>query len=368
MNDVYSQTYQGKTVLITGDSGFKGSWLSICLLKLGARVIGYSLPPRTVEDNYRLCRLDKHLTHINGDINDFPHLLQVFRLHQPEIVFHLAAQPIVLESYRNPLATFQTNIMGTANVMAAVGQVDSVRAVVIVTSDKCYENREWIYRYRENDRLGGKDPYSASKAAAEIVTSSYRDSFFSDEDSPVVATARAGNVIGGGDWSPYRIIPDCIRALQADQPVIIRNPKSVRPWQHVLDSLSGYLQLGAYLYIYGNTYSGPWNFGPLNENTATVLEMVRELIRQWGDGEYRINAEKDGLELPEAQLLHLDSSKAVSCLKWHPVLNLHQAIELTIKEYRIAGLSPEQILNQRIAHIDFYNHLKTTLGRVKYEL
>ena len=362
MNNIYNNIYKGKTVLITGDTGFKGSWLTIWLLSLGAKVIGYSLEPKTEKDNFKICNLDKEIVHINGDIRDYKLLLSVFFKYKPEIVFHLAAQALVLKSYEDPQYTYDTNIMGTVNVFEAVRYTPSVKVAINVTSDKCYENQEWLYGYREVDPMGGKDPYSASKGASEIITSSYLHSFFNKKGTANVASVRAGNVIGGGDWSENRIFPDCVKALMKNKPIVIRNPESVRPWQHVLEPLSGYLTLGSLLYMGGKKYSGAWNFGPLSKNMVSVRRLVEETIRQWGSGKYIIEHNQDNN--PEAGLLQLDISKAVNKLNWCPVLDFIQTVTFSIEEYRIDGLSSDKIFNQRINHINKYIELSPQIKSV----
>ena len=268
-NNKLENFYKDKTVLLTGATGFKGSWMAIWLYEMGANVIDYSLAPLTDEDHFILLNLENKITHIQGDILDLNKLTDVFNKYNPEIVFHLAAQALVQFSYDNPKHTFDTNVAGSVNVLEAIRASGSVRSFVYVTSDKAYKNKEWTWGYRENDELGGHDPYSASKAAAEIVFSSYNDSFFSKNPDIGVGTVRAGNVIGGGDWALDRIIPDCIRSLRSNMPIVIRNPHATRPWQHVLEPLSGYLLLGMRLYQDPDTYSGAWNFGP-NENNMKV--------------------------------------------------------------------------------------------------
>lgn len=372
MNTIFNNIYKkGKTVLITGDTGFKGSWLAIWLLTLGVNVIGYALPPKTKNDNYQICELYKKITHIDGDVRDYHSLLKVFSKYKPEIVFHLAAQAIVLDSYKEPLYTFQTNVMGTVNLLEAVRHTPSVKVAIIVTSDKCYENQEWIYGYREIDPLGGKDPYSASKGAAEIVTSSYLRSFFYQNNTANIASVRAGNVIGGGDWAAHRIFPDCMRALLNNKPIIVRNPESVRPWQHVLEPLSGYLTLGSLLYTDGKKYSGAWNFGPLSKSMVSVQQLVEETIKQWGKGKYIIKnkgnntAHRSPLTAhiaSEAEFLHLDISKAVNKLKWYPVLDFKQTIKFAIEEYKVDGWSAKEIFEQRINHINNYIELRSKLN------
>jgi CDP-glucose 4,6-dehydratase len=353
--------YRGKTVLVTGDTGFKGSWLSLWLVHRGARVIGYSLPPKTADDNYNICALAEKITHINGDVKDHRALRDAFSRYEPDIVFHLAAQALVLDSYKDPLNTFETNTMGTANVLEAIRHTPSVKAVVVVTSDKCYDNKEWIYGYRETDPLGGVDPYSASKGACEIVAASYIRSFFSGENTASVATVRAGNVLGGGDWCTNRIVPDCIRALRDKKPIVIRNPDAVRPWQHVLEPLSGYMMLGAALYSHGKSYSGPWNFGPLARNMIPVRQLVEEIISQWGSGNYVCERPPDSYH--ESNMLHLDISKAINKLSWYPVLDFRQTIQFVVREYAVDNRTAEEVFDQRISHIEAYEQLKQKQNR-----
>lgn len=343
--------YKDKTVLVTGDTGFKGSWLAIWLRHLGAKVIGFALSPRTQNDNYVICRLDERITHIQGDIRDYDSLLDIFSTYKPEIVFHLAAQALVLDSYKDPLYTFHTNVMGTVNILEAIRNSSCVRAAVNVTSDKCYENKERVNGYREVDPLGGKDPYSASKGVSEIITSSYLRSFFSQDNTANIASARSGNAIGGGDWSPNRIIPDCMRALQSHRPIIIRKPDVVRPWQHVLDPLYGYLRLASRLFTDGKTYSGAWNFGPSFRNSISVRQLVEEVIKKWGSGRYVVAPSSDNRE---SSVLSLDISKALNQLNWYPVFDLKKAVEYAIEEYRVDSLSGSEILDQRIKHIEAY--------------
>ncbi|MCL0035303.1 CDP-glucose 4,6-dehydratase [Thermodesulfovibrionales bacterium] len=353
---LFADVYAGKKVIITGDTGFKGSWLAIWLLNLGASVVGYALPPKTKKDNYLICGLDKKVIHIDGDIRDYQTLLGIFSKYEPEIVFHLAAQSLVLDSYNDPLYTYSTNVMGTVNLLEAVRHTPSVKVAINVTSDKCYENREWVYGYRETDPMGGRDPYSSSKGASEIITSSYWRSFFSQDNTANIASARAGNVIGGGDWADDRIFPDCMRSLLNNKPIAIRNPEAVRPWQHVLEPLSGYLLLGSLLYTEGKKYSAAWNFGPLSKSMVSVRQLVEETIKQWGSGRYIIEHSSDST--PEAGLLHLDISKAVSELNWHPVLDFKQTVKFSIDEYRVDRFTSREIFNQRIKHIKKYIELR----------
>ena len=349
---MFDNIYKDKKVIITGDTGFKGSWLAIWLLNLGADVVGISLPPQNPRDNYVVCGLSERITHIDQDIRDYDALRRIFDEYSPGIVFHLAAQAIVLEGYQEPLKTYSTNFMGTVNVLEAIRNTESVKAGVIITTDKCYENREWVYGYRENDRLGGNDPYSSSKAACEMAVASYIHSFFNDATSANIASARAGNVIGGGDWAENRIVPDCIRALEKSEPIIIRNPNAVRPWQHVLEPLSGYLKLGSLLYADAKEFTGPWNFGPPSKNMVTVKELAEKVIENWGHGE--ISCQSENNKFSEANLLHLDISKAVNKLKWQPKLDFADTVSYTIDEYKVNGMTEEEIYEQRIEHIIRY--------------
>ncbi|MCK5608106.1 CDP-glucose 4,6-dehydratase [Candidatus Pacearchaeota archaeon] len=359
MDYIFKNIYRGKTVLVTGETGFKGSWLALWLLNLGANVIGYALKPKTKTDNYVICNLQDKITHIDGDIRDFQQLSEVFSKYKPEIIFHLAAQATVLDSYKDPISTYSTNIMGTVNLLEAVRLTPSVKVAINITSDKCYENHEWIYGYREIDPMGGKDPYSASKGASEIITSSYLRSFFNTDNTANIASVRAGNVIGGGDWADNRIFPDCMRALMSGKPIVVRNPDAVRPWQHVLEPLSGYLTLGSLLYTDGKKYSGAWNFGPLSENMISVKQVVEETIEQWGVGKYIIEYKKCNND--EAGLLNLDISKAVNKLRWYPVFDIKHTVKFAIEGYRINNLSGEEIFNQRTAHIEKYAEYRKKL-------
>ena len=349
---MFDNIYKDKKVLITGDTGFKGSWLAIWLLSMGADVVGISLPPQTPRDNYVVCGLSERITHIDQDIRDYDALRKIFDEYSPEIVFHLAAQAIVLEGYQDPLNTFSTNFMGTVNVLEAIRHTESVKAGVIITTDKCYKNREWVYGYRETDRLGGNDPYSASKAAGEMAIASYTHSFFNNDNSANIASVRAGNVIGGGDWAENRIIPDCVRALEKNEPIIIRNPNAVRPWQHVLEPLSGYLKLGSLLYTNAKEFAGSWNFGPSSKNMVTVKELAEKVVKKWGHGEISYQSKKN--KFSEANLLHLDISKAVNKLKWQPKLDFNDTINYTIDEYRINEMKKKEICEQRVEHIIRY--------------
>jgi CDP-glucose 4,6-dehydratase len=333
---LFDNIYKNKTVLITGHTGFKGSWLAIWLKKLGANVVGYALDPPSQPNNFEATKLGKKIAHIHGDIRDIDRLIESFKTYEPEFVFHLAAQPIVRLSYDEPKITFDTNVGGTVNVFEAVRKTPSVKVLVNVTSDKCYENREWIWGYRENDPLGGHDPYSASKGCAELVFSAYLKSFFSQSAahsrSIGAASARAGNVIGGGDWGADRLVPDCIRALSSFQPIGIRNPHAIRPWQHVLEPLGGYLLLGARLSQDPEKYSGAWNFGPDESSHLTVAEMADCLIKYWGEGSWKDLSDPNALH--EAKLLKLNCDKANAELRWHSVLTINECLQMTSVWYK----------------------------------
>lgn len=329
----FDGTYRGKNVLVTGHTGFKGSWLSLWLHLMGANVIGYALEPATEEDNFVLCGLHHKITDLRGDVRDTAHLRQVFEIYQPEIVFHLAAQPIVRRSYEIPAETFETNVMGTVHVLDAIRSSGSAKAGVIITSDKCYENREQIWGYRENDRLGGYDPYSASKGCAELVASAFRTSYFGPNSGKTIVTARAGNVIGGGDWSQDRLIPDCMRAFIRHDPIVLRNPDSVRPWQFVLEPLYGYLLLGQKLLRDGAEYSGAWNFGPDFDSIVPVKKVVGLLASFWGNSPAFLSAAPQNAP-HESELLSLDCTKAKTRLKWKPQLNLQDALKYTVEWYK----------------------------------
>jgi CDP-glucose 4,6-dehydratase len=337
MKKIFNNIYEKKKVLLTGHTGFKGSWLTLWLKQLGAEVIGYSLEPPTNPSLFKTLQIEKEIVHIIGDIRDEKKLKEVFKKYQPDIVIHMAAQPLVRYSYINPKETYETNVIGTLNVFEAVKGTENVKVVINVTSDKCYENKEWVYGYRENDPMGGYDPYSSSKGCAELLTSAYRNSFFNPKDygktnNVALASVRAGNVIGGGDWADDRLIPDCIRALSKEETIYIRNPKAIRPWQHVLEPLSGYLWLGALMWQDPVKYSEGWNFGPNDEDILTVEEIAKNVIKLWGSGRYEMN--HDNKNFHEAKLLKLDISKAHFHLKWKPVYSARTALEETIKWYK----------------------------------
>lgn len=337
----FSDVYRGKRILLTGHTGFKGSWLALWLTEMGADVTGVSLPSETQPNHWDLLdlKIDDHLT----DIRDFEALSKIFEEKKPEMVFHLAAQPLVRRSYLDPLETWSTNVMGTANVLEASRHTPSVKAIVVITTDKCYANKEWSWGYREIDRLGGHDPYSASKAGAELVAASYRSAFLNIETSPLLATARAGNVIGGGDWSEDRLIPDLVRATANKKSLEIRSPNATRPWQHVLESLSGYLLLGQKLLERNEDFATPWNFGPESEGNRSVADILDKLSLQWADIRWHLTEKS---QPHEATLLYLDSSKARSQLQWQPVWNIDTTLAKTAEWYR-ALLEQNSVLSHQ---------------------
>lgn len=351
---LFGDTFRNKRVLVTGHTGFKGSWLALWLNEIGADVTGLALPPEAEPNHWNLLNMPINDHHL--DIRDFAELQRVFNNAQPEIVFHLAAQPLVRRSYRDPIQTWSTNVMGTANVLEACRKTLSVRAVVVITTDKCYENREWHWGYRENDRLGGHDPYSASKAGAELVVASYRDSYFNTDTAPLLASARAGNVIGGGDWSEDRLIPDLIRKLENHQSLEIRAPQATRPWQHVLESLSGYLLLGQKLLTGDKAYGEAWNFGPEPEGNRTVSEILSKLRDQWETVCWHVTDES---QPREASLLYLDSTKAFRRLGWRPVWKIDETLEKTAEWYR-AWLQDKAV----ISHHQLADYIEAA-GRAK---
>jgi CDP-glucose 4,6-dehydratase len=354
MKDLFQGAFNGRRILITGDTGFKGSWLSIWLHEMNAQVFGYSLPPKTERDNFVTTKLSDRITHLDGNVVDFENFLSFAAKIKPEIVFHLAAQPLVLQSYKDPRETFQTNLIGTVNFLEVVRSIPSIRVAINVTSDKCYENQNWVWGYRENDPMGGKDPYSSSKGCSELITASYLHSFFRSENSPCIASARAGNVIGGGDWAEDRIVPDFFRAHVKGESMIIRNPDHTRPWQHVLEPLSGYLQLASALWSEGKSYSGGWNFGPLDSNHYSVKELIEQSIVAFGKGSYSIPVAER--KLHEAHLLKLDISKAMKMLEWKPALDFPKTVAFTVNGYQ-AEFDNSDIYSQRVLQIKEYTEI-----------
>ena len=324
--------WKNKRVFLTGHTGFKGSWLSLWLHMIGAKVTGYALDPPTEPNLFALANIAELVDSKNSDIRDAEALYKALSEVAPEIVIHMAAQPLVRESYHSPVETYATNVMGTVNLFEAVRKCPSVRAVINVTSDKCYENQEWPWGYRENEPMGGYDPYSSSKGCSELVTAAYRQSFFNkqnfDQHGVAVATARAGNVIGGGDWATDRLISDCVSALLAGEEIVIRNPLAIRPWQHVLEPLSGYLLLAQHLFEKGTTFAEAWNFGPDDADARSVEWIVQRICKLWGDGaSFRVDM---GNHLHEATYLKLDCSKAKTLLGWQPCWNLTQTLDSII--------------------------------------
>jgi CDP-glucose 4,6-dehydratase len=356
LTQVHPVFWRGKKVFLTGHTGFKGSWLSLWLASMGVKITGYALAPNTTPNLFEVLAIDSQIekSHI-ADLRDLVTLQKAMSEAKPDIVIHMAAQPLVRYSYANPVETYATNVMGTVHVLESTRVNDSVRATVVVTTDKCYENKEWVWGYRENEPMGGYDPYSNSKGCAELVTSAYRQSYFSGPNSVnKVASARAGNVIGGGDWSEDRLIPDAIKAFEANRPLMIRNPLATRPWQHVLEPLSGYLILAQALYEKGPAFASGWNFGPRDEDNRTVREVADLLISGWGE---TARWEKEGSDQPhEANLLKLDCSKARTQLGWIPKWNLECAAQ-KIVEWQKSFQAKENM--QEISLAQIYNYMSS---------
>jgi CDP-glucose 4,6-dehydratase len=339
--------WQGKRVLLTGHTGFKGSWISLWLQSMGAQVTGYALAPPTNPSLFEIAEVGKGMTSVIGDIRDLAKMQAVFAEHRPEIVIHMAAQPLVRYSYQNPVETYSTNVMGTVHLLEAVRNTPGVKAVVNITTDKCYENREWVWGYRENEPMGGFDPYSNSKGCAELVSAAYRSSFFNADNyaqhGVATATVRAGNVIGGGDWALDRLIPDILAAFEQGRKVDIRNPHAIRPWQHVMEPLRGYLTLAEQLFEHGPSFGEGWNFGPNDEDAKPVGWIVEQMAALWGaDAQWQIDT---GEHPHEAHYLKLDISKVRSRLSWHPALRLQDALALIIdwSKQRQAGANMRQL-------------------------
>jgi len=330
---MFENLYKGKRVLITGHTGFKGSWLCAWLLDLGSTVAGYSVDVPTEPSHFEALDLASRIEHIQGDVRNKRFLKEALNKFNPDIVFHLAAQPLVRESYENPILTFETNSLGTLNLLDCMRDPSSVAAIVLITSDKCYENVEWLWGYRENDRLGGKDPYSASKACAEIISKVYMESYFGDK-GPAIATTRAGNVIGGGDWARNRIVPDCVRAWSKGEKVLVRNPNATRPWQHVLEPLNGYLALGKKL-LQGDpeVKNQAFNFGPSAKVNQSVGDLIVEIAKYWPGSEWKFEQEVNSSK-PEATLLKLNCDKALQILNWNSVLDFSETARMTGKWYQ----------------------------------
>jgi len=367
----FNNIYKNKKVLVTGHTGFKGSWLCIWLKELGADVVGYALDPPSDPNNFTATALSGKVTHIHGDIRDMDQLLAAFDCHRPEFVFHLAAQAIVRSSYENPKLTFDTNAGGTVNVLEAIRKTPSVRVIVNITSDKCYENREWLWGYRENDQMGGNDPYSASKGCAELIFTAYIRSFFSamvsDRQAIGAASCRGGNALGGGDWGCDRLIPDCARSLSEGKTIGIRNFRAVRPWQHVLELLSGYLWLGACLWREPEKYAGGWNFGPGTEATMTVGDVVNRFLKAWGTGEWKDLSEPEAVH--EDAILRLCCDKAATQLGWRNILSLDETIDMTAEWYRqfYRNLESAEMYALCMKQIEYYTD-KSMSGRLAWTM
>lgn len=357
----YNNFYKNKRVIVTGHTGFKGSWLCIWLHELGTEVVGVGLEPYSEKDNFVLSGIGKKIkADIRADIRDSQKIKEIFAEYQPEIVFHLAAQPLVRLSYEIPVDTYQINVMGTINIMEAIRATDSVKVGVMITTDKCYENKEQIWGYRENEPMGGYDPYSSSKGAAEIAIQSWRRSYFNPEDygkkhHVSLASVRAGNVIGGGDWALDRIIPDCIRALETGNDIDIRSPKAIRPWQHVLEPLSGYMLLAEKMWGRPTEYCEGWNFGPTTESIRTVWEVASKVVGKYGSG--KLNDISDPHALHEAKLLMLDINKAKFRLGWEPRTNIDECLDLVVDWYK--RYKSEDVYNLCVEQINrFLNYKK----------
>jgi CDP-glucose 4,6-dehydratase len=353
---VRREFWAGRRVFIAGHTGFKGSWLSLWLQRLGAEVTGFALPPPTTPSLYEAVRVVEEITSIEGDVRDLEALARAVREARPEVVFHMAAQSLVRASYAQPAETYATNVMGTVHLLEAVRLAAGVRAVVVVTSDKCYENREWVWPYREDEPMGGKDPYSSSKGCAELVTAAYRASFFSGDDAPAVATVRAGNVIGGGDWANDRLVPDLMRAFADGRPAIIRYPSATRPWQFVLDALHGYVRLAELLYD-DRAFADAWNFGPSDEEVYPVRWIAERLVEIWGAGAaWRTD---NGTNPPEAYALKLDSSRARTLLGWKPAVSLGTALDWIVEWHRQWLRDPASAAPVTAAQIDRFERMLT---------
>lgn len=353
---VDSTFWRGKRVLVTGHTGFKGSWMSLWLQSMGAHVFGYALKPPTQPSLFDVARVAEGMESIDGDIRDLPRLGRVISESRPQVIIHMAAQSLVRESYGTPVDTYSTNVMGTVNVFEAARSLSDVKVVINVTSDKCYENREWVWGYRENEPMGGYDPYSSSKGCAELITAAYRNSYFNPatygSHGVAVASVRAGNVIGGGDWAKDRLIPDTVRAFMERRPVHIRNPAATRPWQHALEPLRGYLMLAQRLWVEGPSFSEGWNFGPMDEDAKPVGWIVEQLVKRWRDGASWVVDSGDHPH--EAHYLKLDCSKARTRLGWYPLYDLEAALAQTVVWYKAfqAGEDMRQLTLTQIAEYD----------------
>ena len=349
---VNSSFWKNKKVFLTGHTGFKGAWLSLWLQSMDAVVKGYSLEPNTTPNLFTEAYVGNNMESEIGDIRDLNQISKSMLDFNPDVLIHMAAQPLVRYSYKNPIETYSTNVMGTVNVLDAARKCSALKAIVSVTTDKCYENKEWEWGYRENEPMGGHDPYSSSKGCAELVTSAYRRSFFSSEDTASLASARAGNVIGGGDWAEDRLIPDILRAFEKSEPVIVRNPLSTRPWQHVLEPLSGYLVLAQELFLNGDNFAEGWNFGPKDEDCKPVSWILDQMVKSWG-GDVSWSLDKNN-NPHEAGFLKLDCSKASNRLKWNPKWNLQLTLK-SIVDWHQLYINGGDIKKQCLKEINTYS-------------
>ena len=358
MQKPFDDFYAGKSVMVTGDTGFKGSWLSIWLTRLGSRVAGYALEPPSDPSNFEACNLRSRIHHTTADVRNFESLLEFMRERQPSVVFHLAAQPLVRYSFKHARETFDVNVMGTTNVLQAARQTESVKTVIAITSDKCYRNVEWEWGYRETDRLGGYDAYGASKACAELVIEAYRDRKFQEVTEPIrtlaIASTRAGNVIGGGDWALDRLVPDAVRSIAAGKRLTLRHPLATRPWQHVLEPLSGYLWLGRLMDQDPVLFSDAWNFGPPPGNVYSVQQLIERLYARWGNSRSDIHIES-GAAAGESRLLALDCSKAKHHMDWEATWNIDETADAIASWYRLYyDTRPEDMYDFTVKQIDSY--------------
>ena len=358
MIKLFKDFFKDKKILITGHTGFIGSWLAILLNELGSKLIGYALPPITKSDNFIVSKLEDKLISIIGDIRDFEKLYSTAESFQPDIIFHLAAQPIVTTSYWEPKETFDINVGGTVNVFETFRRISSCKLIINCTTDKVYKNLELTRGYKEDDRLGGFDPYSSSKACSEIVTSSYRDAFFNSENISVnqfISSVRCGNVIGGGDWQEHRIIPDCMRAIKDNKEIVIRNPTYIRPWQYVLEPIRGFLILAIKMWENGENYSGAWNFGPPEKNIFSVKEIVEKVIEVYGKGSYSFATSSNIEKFHETKTLLLDSSKSYDLLGWKPKISIDESIRFICEWYKEENVNYE--FNVKLIN-DYFNLIK----------
>ncbi|HEV7307797.1 CDP-glucose 4,6-dehydratase [Ensifer sp.] len=337
-----SEAFWGQRILITGHSGFKGGWLALWLRRLGASVVGLSLPPAT-PSFFRAANLGEIIDGRDADIRSAADVAEAIEGQDFDLVIHMAAQAVVRASFENPVDTYATNVVGTAIVLDAARRLKSLKGVVVVTSDKCYENREWVWGYRENDPMGGRDPYSSSKGCAELVAAAYRSSFFNDPNGPQLVSVRAGNVFGGGDWGADRLVPDLVRSVESGTPARLRNPSSIRPWQHVFEPLRGYMMLAAHLVQRRTRFAGGWNFGPDQEATVNVGTLADMVVSHWGDGGPRVIVEPQANAPAESTILRLDSTKAHTELGWKPVLRLADAVSMTVAWYKKYRDDPDHI-------------------------